>query len=360
MKKNYLFALLLSCATTFGALAQVDVTPSRYVFANQPEGKYKIDANSPNNWNAPPSWGALDVNGDNLYNNGFVAIAGGPDISGEHPADNPLHVAMYDGINIVDLGGDVGKCLVIQGGESKYKIGKSMGAEYKGNGFNLNLYSGSFNKDEKHSRTKFRVRVVFSIADNEPNPSASALTKMYFVTYTGNPIDHDKQSNKDFPSKFFALQENGLYVEDDDENFIYDPTIWEIFEYDIEVDDFPVRLKMEFDKNLSGSTVMIKEIKFIKNPNTALQNKTDIKYNPTKKPSGIFNPTVQTDPLRYSIYQNNVRFYDLEQGDNVRIYNLNGQEISTIEARSKEMDINLASGFYIAKSKNKVAKIVVR
>lgn len=361
MKKNYLFTLLLSVVVSFGAFAQQDVTPSRYVFANQPEGAYKIDVISPQNWNAPTSWSAVDVNGENLFNNGYIAIAGGPNISGEHPADNPLHVDIFKGINIVDLGGNVGKCLVLQGGASKYTIGTPMGALYKGEGFNLNLYSGSFDKDNKSPQTKIRARVVFSIADNQPNPSESVLARAYYVTYSGNPVGWDAPENKDFPSKFFALtDEQGRYVEDDDENFIYDPTIWQIFEYDITTDDFPVRLKLELAGSLHQSTLMIKEIKFIKNPTTALQNKTELKLNPTKKPSGIFNATVQTEQLKHSIYQNNVRFYGLSIGDTVEIYNLNGQNISTIQATASEMDINLGSGFYIAKSNHKIAKVIVQ
>ncbi len=70
--------LLLSIVTTlFGIVvyAQTDITPSRYIFADQSVGQYVVDAvNAGAN---PPAGWAVPV--DN-FNNGYFVLAGGPPV----------------------------------------------------------------------------------------------------------------------------------------------------------------------------------------------------------------------------------------------------------------------------------------
>lgn len=349
MRKTLLFLLISVFA--FNLFAQTDVTPSRYVFSTQPEGAYKVDAISPNKWNTPNSWAVLDES----FDNGFIAIAGGPNISGDYTADNPLHKSIYEGITIVDMGGDVGKCLVMQGPNAKYGVGTPMGADYVGEGFNLSFFSGG-GADKDLPKAKFRLKVVFSVAENVPNPSNSAVARMYYVTYTGNPKCWDCDGNKDFPGKFFALVDDlGRYVEDDDENFVYDPTVWQQFEYDIETDDYPVRFKLELG-NLDKTTLLIKEIQFIKDPTGEPDNRKKITLHPTK--SGLIDQAVLQAQLNYKVKNNSVEFCNLASNAVVDIYNVQGQKVSSLT--SKDRTIYLNDGFYVAKAGNKIAKIIVK
>lgn len=217
MKRKLLFTAFAFLALQLSA---ADITPAGYVFPNQPLGPYEIKI-SPNTWNTPTSWTALTTD----FVDKFVVIAGGTDISGTYTAENPLHKSLFQGVNIVDLGGDVGKCLVIRGKNSKYNVGTPMGADYTGTIFNLSFYSGK--KDAtKWPQTKIRIRMVYSIYENILNPASSVLSKAYLVTYSGNPLGHDLTQNIGFPSKFFALKDSeGRFVEDDNGDLVYDPTV---------------------------------------------------------------------------------------------------------------------------------------
>ena len=90
---------LLSCAVALFAsaslFAQQDVTPSRYVFANQPVGAYSIDLASTGANPASGFAGAVEN-----FNNGYIMINNGQFTSQEAP--NVL--AIKQGLSIVDLG----------------------------------------------------------------------------------------------------------------------------------------------------------------------------------------------------------------------------------------------------------------
>ena len=87
-----------------------------------------------------------------------------------------VSAAIQQGINIVDLGGQVGKVLVMRGKTSTYNVGTAMGDGYAGAWFNMNFY---FDKILTPIRETVRVRLVFSIHENVISATGSALGKLH-------------------------------------------------------------------------------------------------------------------------------------------------------------------------------------
>lgn len=346
MKSKILLLLVVMAVFSLGASAQTDVTPSRYKFANQPVGVYKLDSVAAAGWNVPASWGPILTN----YNNGFFVIAGAATtIYGGSPNVR----AIQSGISIADLGGEIGKVLCVQGQTSNYKVGTSMADTY-GEIFNLNFYGPTTKVGSK----KYRMRVVFSVAENLIRTDASPFDKMYAVTYTGNPLGNTDQNNVAFPSKFFALKDNlGFFVEDDNGDFTYDPSVWEVNEYDITTDDVPFRLKMEIG-NMKNATLLIKEITFTINPTGTPIIRQALKLQPG--PTGLLNITKASENLRFSTVKGEVSLYGLQPNDKITVYNASGQLQKSITAVSETAKCTLQPGFYIFKSNNKLAKVIVK
>ena len=106
--------ILLSLAmvmTAGSAFAQdVDVTPSKYKYANKEVGQELIDGFVHGSNIAAP----CDKLIEEKYNNGLFYVAGGQYDNPKQPYAKDLQA----GTSIVDLGGEVGKVLCINGKNS--------------------------------------------------------------------------------------------------------------------------------------------------------------------------------------------------------------------------------------------------
>lgn len=308
--------------------AQTDITPERFVFANQELGEYKIDyfysgANPDKGWQM-----AIDQS-----DNGFFVLAGAAAKLGqseEVPTSN-MGQSIQKLTTIVDLGGEIGKVLCMKGQSSNYENGAEnvQGADI--GWFNYNFYSP---KSQTPVNTPVRIRLVFNCVHNDAE-NATTLFKMYSSTNQNNAgTAYDKFEPKDF------LKDG-----------VYDPTKWEIFEIDVQVveDGNPPRLKMEVQTGAwANGAILIKEIKFIANPEGDPVQGEFVTYD-----SGTSNVAETIlDQSAYSVNGNNVTF--LQAGE---VFGLNGIKVATVKAGET---VQLNAGFYIVRTNGQAAKLVIR
>lgn len=369
MKNKKLLISALIMLFGVSVMAQEDITPARYVFANQPIGKYTIDAANAGA-NPPAGWTLVTTN----YTDGLVVMAAGPAIATSLTA--PQVAGLQTGLNIVDMGGTVGKVLCLQGINSNYKVGTSMGSGYAGAWYNLNFYFdktktpvvadlvlGGMTPTDALIKATMRVRIVFSIAENVIRAGASQLSKFYTSNYQNNTSPALADVPAIFPSDAFqATDANGDPLPNGNGEAYYDPTKWMVYEFDCsipEVSGNPTRLKMEFDGATSMTgTVLIKEIKVFKNVTGTPVTRQIVKYTPGS--TGIFTPKMTNETLLTNVNGNKVTLLNLTQETNVSIYTVNGQLIKSLVANAANNTFDLNSGLYIAKAANKVAKLAVK
>jgi hypothetical protein len=366
MKRALLFTAILA-----GSMALVnatnDITPTRYIFAEQPVGQYKIDAtnagaNPPAGWTTPI---------DN-YDNGYLVFAGGPAVF--TGLDAPQPAAIQEGLNIVDMGGDVGKVLVLRGKSSAYNVGAPMGDGYAGAWFNMNFYAdkattptirqfidAGYSTEEATNKAKVRIRMVFSIAENDINITGSLLGKFYTSNSQNNTSPTDFNTHSPFPSDAFqTTDEYGDPIPNDDGEAYYDPTKWMLYEFDFtvpEVTGLPTRLKIEITPAVGNGTLLIKEIKFTKEPEGEPVTRQMLTLTP--EITGLNFVRSITSELHIGLQGNTIQLLNVTEGKQVTVYNSTGQQLLEFTTTSASESFELEKGFYIIRSGNKSTKVSI-
>lgn len=344
MKKKLLYAISALLLSGNMMAQEVDITPSRYKFANQPVGPFTINYVNPGA-NPPAALAAVVDN----WNNGFLLLAGGPAVYTGNGC--PAAVAVQAGVNVIDLGGTVGKVLCMNGASSKYDKAPKMSSSVANLGwFNLNFYT---DKKTTPVLQKIRVRLVFSLYQNVIDQT-NTMMKFYCSTYSNNvnPANdnnvHVLFRSYDFCKRYEddpnepELDENG--------NAYYDPTRWMLYEFDTEVPEEsgnPTRLKIEIQGTYPTSAFLFKEISFVTNPTGDPQKRIIQTLTP-----GTASAISKVELLPYTIDGNNVTF-----AENADVYTISGSLVKSAEANKS---ITLNKGFYIAKTGNKSVKISMR
>lgn len=138
--------------------------------------------------------------------------------------------------------------------------------------------------------------------------------------------------------EFAEFDEDGEPVVDDDENYVYDPTKWMVYEWDTYAseDAIPMRLKMEMNNgNMANATIFIKEITFTQladasTPIVGKREKTFVTYKVAPQVSSI--AAVKAEGA-------------------AEYYNLSGMKVNAG---------NLTQGVYIVKNGAATSKVVVK
>ena len=339
MKKHLLGLAALLFAGSMFAQEDVDVTPAYYKFANQPVGQYKLaafyggaNANNHNGASIAPSTIV-----EEHYNEGAVTIHGA--IVGG------FFDFLQDGTSIVDLGGEVGKVLCINGMNSNYNTIYNMDyAKCTGslNWFNFNWFMDPQNTptDGTAETPNIRVRMVLNIFANTLEESANIINSAYMMSGQNNmlPAQTNVAEGVAITSGEFAeFDEDGEPVVDDDENYVYDPTKWMVYEWDTYAseDAIPMRLKMEMNNgNMANATIFIKEITFtqLADASTPIVGKREKTYQ-----------TYSVNPQTSSIAA-------VTSEGTAEYYNLSGMKVNAG---------NLTQGIYIVKNGAATSKVVV-
>lgn len=355
MKKTLLFAAALLVAFPIFAQEEMeDITPSGYDYANAPVGLVDIPVGY-NTANPPTPYDNV-IN--TYYNNGLFFVVGGQMVEGANYIDR-----IRPGVSIVDLGGEVGHVLCVSGYQSKvnetYKtlydvdlnIPQCTGAL---NWFNFSWFTDKDNTPINGTATapNIRCRIVMNICSNAVGEADNVIDKVYMMNKQGNVVSTTDEFNAERSSvnsaEFAEYDDEGEPVEDEEGNYVYDPTRWLIYEFDFHCPGIdkdgnyahPVRLKMEMNAgNLNHSTMFIKEVKFFKlnsNPSPILMTRSHT----YKKlvPSFDVSSVSQTAATR---------------NENTQVYNLAGVRVgNTTEG--------LAPGVYIGKQGGKAVKFLVK
>lgn len=350
--------ILLSLAmvmTAGSAFAQdVDVTPSKYKYANKEVGIEVIDTFfTGSNVNAP-----CDELIQKKYNNGLFVVAGGQFGNTAQPYAKDLQA----GTSIVDLGGEVGKVLCINGVNSKFnekynvKFPQCTGTL---NWFNFNWFMDPKNtptiKDATDATRNIRVRVVLNVYSNKPGEADNIINAAYMVSNQGNvmPTESNKATAVAITTGEFIERyaDDDAPVLDDNENYIYDPTKWMVYEWDTycptpvdEQTGVPLRLKMEMNAagktpKLHECTVFIKEVSFTK----LADNAKRIEGNKRSKTFLTLKPGIATG----------ISSINASASNGVKeIYTLNGTRVNA--------GTQLGQGLYIVKEGGKTTKMVIK
>lgn len=341
--------LLLSAFFAMGmtGMAQKDITPARYVFADQELGSYAYDealpgANTPNSY---------DKAVDNFHD-GYVVINNGQFGAGLSEAPNAKYV--QSGTSIVDMGGEVGKVLCIKGTNSTFPLGKAAEGTFSIGWWNMSFYTPS----DVPSETPVRFRIVFKIVENTPDILNGMLSARAY-TYAGNPSPQiDTFGSSEFIAKW---EDDGSPKEDENGNPYYEEDLWKAAEFDFEAgteEGIPMRLTLLFSQQakLPNTAILIKEIKMTLSPTGDPKTET-IRL----KSSAVANEKVELENnVTYAVWGNQVEFHGLKAGEKVYVYTVDGKMAKAFIANGSNDFITLSEGIYFVKSATSTLKVLVK
>jgi hypothetical protein len=369
MKKFLLLASAALMATSAFAESE-DITPANYMY-NTAKGislypNPVLGANFNNV--GVPIWKSDKFNGDTYYDNGLIVIGGGAYTT----TSNGYFDNCKAGISLVDLGGEVGQVLCVNGRNSDFNdyftklLGREINAPKQGesiNWYNLNWFTDpkntpttevDDNKNPVSNGTYIRVRMTFSIY-SKGEPSTDAGLKMYMVGDQNNQMpvgDSGGAYTTVAPAKFAAWDDDTKdYAYNDDEEIEYDPTRWQVLEWDSwclptdkdGIEYGPIRLKCEVtDAVMANATLLVKSLEFIKNDVATTTDPIlkDRKWTVTTLKPGEINTGAV----------NSITVADNENAP-VEYFNLNGVQVN---------GNNLSNGLYIRRQGSKVEKVVIK
>ena len=262
-------AITLMGGVNLYAQSSKDITPAKYKYSTRSVGQEVVDGfckggnislpNKDNNYN------------DQMtpllkkYNNGLFAINGGqmPDGTTNTNSNN-----LQAGISIVDMGGEVGKVLCINGANSNFN--KTFNVDYAKCSANipgylwLNWFSDPNKTPSCTDKSRnIRIKVVMNIYANEANASKNVISQVLAKT-RANGMAVTNSGRSFSPNAFYT-------------NGTYDITKWITYEFDAFCPSDggnPIRLMMNLPYGaIDNATIFIKEITF-----TQTSTKTDQDY----------------------------------------------------------------------------------
>lgn len=186
------------------------------------------------------------------YNNGFFFICGGK----MGVAPNPTNI--QKGTSIVDLGGEVGKVLCINGSKSDFNTTQK--SDLPQCGFADGWVKLNFLSDPTKTSTggsaaapNIHVKIVMNVYSNASNASTNILEGTNIISRIGGNV---YATNGAVTPKEFYTDES------------YDITKWMAYEFDTYCPGYgnmPLRLTLNFPfQKINDATIFIKEISFTK------------------------------------------------------------------------------------------------
>ena len=226
--KNFL--LLATIAISANLMAQetlTDITPAAYDWANQPVGTKMVIKHYDTSWNTPFTFSYTLGGSEYLENGGCISANATSDVQ-----------AIMDGTAVVDLGGDIGKVMCINGANSRAQeeLGFTTDASINDK-IQINIFT---NPDNTPRKQWIRCKIVLNIFSNEISATDGIIGNMYFMDADNNNKHADLATypeNKINSAQFILYDDEGDPELDEDENYIYDPNRWLTFEVDFFIMD---------------------------------------------------------------------------------------------------------------------------
>lgn len=257
-------AITLMGGVNLYAQSSKDITPAKYKYSTRSVGQEVVDGFCKGgNISLPNEENKYNDQMTPLlakYNNGLFAINGGqmPDGTTNTNSNN-----LQAGISIVDMGGEVGKVLCINGANSNFN--KTFNVDYPKCSTDiqgylwLNWFSDpnttlSCTDKNRNIRIKFVINIYANEADASINVISGVLAKTkangFAVTNSGRSFS---------PKAFYT-------------NGTYDINKWITYEFDAfcpSIEGNPIRLMMNLPHNaINNATIFIKEITFTQTSTT--------------------------------------------------------------------------------------------
>lgn len=368
MKKSLLLcAAMLSMSAV--AFAQDDITPSNYYFNNAESFSYGPVAYTGANIGSPV-W--TTIGGDDIWNNGLCVAVGGQFGNEAQPYFTDLKA----GTQLVNLGGEVGQVWCLSGKNSQInakldELGYTDIPEIQNctgelNWFNLNWFTDPNNTPEAKDGY-IHVKIVLNVFSNGM-PDENIINKIYAVTDQGGVRPVQDDSGDGFSNikanEFFKEMDGmpGVPELDGDNNMVWDPNKWMVYEWDIDCPDAddaakysPLRLKMEMAQGmLVNSTVFIKEINLTKYagiPTVYLERDKSYETYTIGAGDGSVKK-LEANALTYTQNGETVTF-----AQDANVYSAAGVQVAAAKAG---MPVALAKGFYVANAGGKSVKFIVK
>lgn len=381
MKKILLLAsvALVSCGAMMAE--EIDITPKNYhfndavtlpIFNHGVHGANIQGITSTNDITAP-IW--ENIKGDEQYNNGLLVIGGGQ--YWNH--DNGFYYNVVNGLQLVDLGGEVGQVLAWVGADMDINavLKAATGEDYNitakcTGGFNwgnLNFFTDPKNTPTKKNGGFIRTTITYQVVSPVVDGTVSGANAMNNVQFKTN-----ENGMTGYSTTPWNAPQNFGYDEDEEED-VYDPSCW--IEYsmdglcpDTETDEagapvgnnyFPMRAVLNYPGDISGNIAFfIKDITFTHvtegEPEYAagsVGGEAGIVKKTYKMgaPAGV-NKINADSKLTLSVNGKVVTF-----GAKAEVYNLAGAKVAVADAAQ---GISLPAGVYVARSGEKAMKFVVR
>lgn len=247
-------AITLMGGVNLYAQSSQDITPAKYKYSTRSVEKEVVDGffNGANiSVDLMKSFLESHQNTDGIF-----AINGGQMPNGTNAKSDKLKA----GISIVDMGGEVGKVLCINGAKSNFNT--TFNVDYpqclSDDNFGylwLNWFSDNRTPICSNTERKIRIKVVMNIYANEANASSNVIGQVLAKTKT-NVMAVTKNITSIKPTDFYT-------------NNSYDITKWITYEFDAYCptnDANPIRLMMNLPNKdaIDNATIFIKEITFTK------------------------------------------------------------------------------------------------
>lgn len=361
MKKRFLLATMAACLLSAGTslFAQEDMTPSRYIFANQPLGKYKIDfAEAGTAWNPtnslPQARPASTENPTGMYDGGFIESFG-PGGAGSSFLEN-----LKNAMSVIDMGGQVGKVLCIRGDECTDDIfAHGLKATGNINGWHLAFFADA-NPAKFATGSYVRCSVTFKVfQDPELLSDVEQFVTWHYKNYQNN------MSSENYTS-------NGVFSDGSKGTFM--PNEWRRTEFDAPANDYAscIPMFMKFYNSASSgfakSAFLIKEIKFTI-MNDAAKYQKGVKNELVELTWGDnFDPYTPTataisntaaDNVKFDVQGGKLTVYGAAAGETIEVFNTLGAKVASQVSQSATETINLSKGLFIVKVAGKSFKVVL-
>lgn len=287
-------AITLMGGVNLYAQSNKDITPAKYKYSTRPVGKEHVDGFCNGGNISLPS--AKNNYNDQMtpllakYKNGLFAINGltMPDGNTNTNSDD-----LQAGISIVDMGGEVGKVLCINGANSNFN--KTFNVDYAKCNANVTGYLGlNWFSDPKSTpissidKRNIHIKVVMNIYANEnktSSTSSNVITQVVTKTKTNNLA---VTNIKNVATNIVPVAHTSFLTEGK-----YDINKWMTYEFDTYCPSDagnPIRLMMNLPAGvINNATIFIKEITFTQtstttdqdnyNTNVSTINATALTYN---------------------------------------------------------------------------------
>jgi len=321
--------ILLITAVAFGmnAMAQevlTDITPKAYDWAHQEVGTRMNICHADALWNTDFTF-SWQLGGSEYVEDGGCITA--------NACSDPNDYAK--GTAVVDLGGDIGKVMAINGAHSNAQevLGFTTEASIDDK-MQICIFT---NPDNTPKDTWLRCKIVLNIFSNQISSSDGIINNMYWMSGDNDNLGSWFTENLISSGNFIQYDEEGDPITDDEENYIYDQNRWMTFVVDAwnrsdyvgyEKEettsiDIPMKWKIWMPQaGLVNSTIFIKEIKFY-----AIEGAND-KDTP---PSCADHPHISFGPLEADTTPTGIETLTTNDQPTEGTFNLAGQRVENAQ-----------------------------